>query len=398
MFLQSLSAKPWKRLPSLIVFVGNLVLLPQTAIAEDQRLEAALRGLDAAMKRIDALETKVGKMSSIEEENKQLKNRLAKLETTQQPTKVIRQSRVVTIEQPQVIRPVAATITSATPETSAKEMWQGVYSGIYGGYGTGLINRSTNSVINSPYNYSGYQNSYPTVTTDTFFTDGPTVGGQVGYNYVLANQMLLGAELDVGWADILDRSSYESKTIGSLSRTAFFQIAPDPSSYRSSSTYNRIAIDWQGTARIKAGYAFGNLVAYATGGLAFGGVSSSSNDFNLNNGLGAWYAYSIINNNYGNNDKFQVGWTAGGGFEYLLNKQWSAKAEYMYVSLGGIRRENNSYAGTICSCSLDNGMPPLPLITYNNVSTGSFGIHEFRLGLNYHTDWLKNVSLNSKAP
>lgn len=393
MLLRPLSTMPSKNLPKLIVFIGILVLLPQTAMAEDQRLEAALKGLDAAMKRIDALETKVGKMSSLEEENKQLKSRIVKLETKQTPTKDTSWRRVASVQQPEIIQPRVTTISSATPESSAKQMWQGVYGGIYGGYGTGLVNRSTNSIIN-PYDYYSNKTSYPTVTTDTFFADGPTAGGQVGYNYIFANQILVGAELDVGWADILDRSSYESKTIGSLSSTVFFQIVPDPSSYRSSSTYNRTAIDWQGTARIKAGYAFGNLLAYATGGLAFGGVSSSANDFYINNGMGAWYAYSIINNNYGNNDKFQLGWAAGGGFEYLLNKQWSAKAEYMYLSLGGITRENNSYSGAICSCSLDNAMPPLPLVTYNNTSTGSFGIHQFRLGLNYHTDWLKELPLS----
>ena len=68
MLLRPLSTMPWKNLSKLIVFIGILVLLPQTAMAEDQRLEAALKGLDAAMKRIDALESKVGKMSSLEAE------------------------------------------------------------------------------------------------------------------------------------------------------------------------------------------------------------------------------------------------------------------------------------------------------------------------------------------
>jgi outer membrane immunogenic protein len=29
-----------------------------------------------------------------------------------------------------------------------------------------------------------------------------------------------------------------------------------------------------------------------------------------------------------------VGWTAGGGLEYALARQWTVKAEYLYLDLG----------------------------------------------------------------
>jgi len=31
--------------------------------------------------------------------------------------------------------------------------------------------------------------------------------------------------------------------------------------------------------------------------------------------------------------KIKMGWTAGGGAEYALTPQWSAKVEYLYVDL-----------------------------------------------------------------
>jgi outer membrane immunogenic protein len=37
-----------------------------------------------------------------------------------------------------------------------------------------------------------------------------------------------------------------------------------------------------------------------------------------------------------------VGWTAGGGFEYALGRNWSVKVEYLYVNLGSV-----SVAGTV---------------------------------------------------
>ncbi len=30
------------------------------------------------------------------------------------------------------------------------------------------------------------------------------------------------------------------------------------------------------------------------------------------------------------------GWTAGGGFEYALGNQWSAKFEYLYYDIGSL--------------------------------------------------------------
>jgi outer membrane immunogenic protein len=78
---------------------------------------------------------------------------------------------------------------------------------------------------------------------------------------------------------------------------------------------------WFGTLRARAGWAFSNVLVYATGGLAYG---KSRLTF-----AGLTETYT------------DVGWTGGGGVEVGLTPHWSAKVEYLYFDLG-----NQSYVLT----------------------------------------------------
>jgi len=75
---------------------------------------------------------------------------------------------------------------------------------------------------------------------------------------------------------------------------------------------------WFGTLRGRAGYAFNNIMFYATAGLAFGELRGET--------FGLSEAYS------------SEGWTVGLGTEFRLTEfgfapNWSAKIEYLYVDL-----------------------------------------------------------------
>ena len=96
---------------------------------------------------------------------------------------------------------------------------------------------------------------------------------------------------------------------------------------------------WFGTLRARAGWAFNNVLAYGTFGLAYGGVNAELNGLT--------------------EDKTQLGWTIGVGAEVGLTANWSAKVEYLYMDLGS---RSYSITGT------DNGLQSSVL----------------RLGLNYH--------------
>jgi outer membrane immunogenic protein len=70
---------------------------------------------------------------------------------------------------------------------------------------------------------------------------------------------------------------------------------------------------WFGTVRGRAGYAMSNILFYATGGLAFGGLRGET--FGLSE------------------SHTTAGWTAGVGAEFGFAPSWSAKVEYLYVDL-----------------------------------------------------------------
>ena len=69
---------------------------------------------------------------------------------------------------------------------------------------------------------------------------------------------MIGAETDLNWFNQSSSASF-STTIP----YAFTNAGTDKSS-----------VEWLGTARLRAGYAFDRLLPYVTGGLAYGGAKA----------------------------------------------------------------------------------------------------------------------------
>ena len=103
--------------------------------------------------------------------------------------------------------------------------------------------------------------------------------------------------------------------------------SPPTFAFPSADTTARIA--WYGTVRAHAGWTAGSFLFYGTGGLAYGDVDISTN-YNLGAtgqavGIAALYAHT---------SSVRVGWVAGAGVEYLVNRNLSVNFEYQYVDLG----------------------------------------------------------------
>ena len=82
---------------------------------------------------------------------------------------------------------------------------------------------------------------------------------------------------------------------------------------------------WFGTLRGRAGVtAWNNVLFYATGGLAFGGLEAEVQ--------GACRKAAAI-----------LGWTIGAGAEVALTPNWSVKAEYLYL---GFASRTYTFTGT----------------------------------------------------
>jgi len=159
--------------------------------------------------------------------------------------------------------------------------WNGFYAGINAGYGFGR----------SHWNDPAFGSN-----SGGFDVGGALVGGQIGYNWQFG-PWVLGLETDADWTNI------------NGSTTGIGAICGVDGGGQCKTQQN-----WFGTTRARAGYAFGAVMPYVTGGVAYGDRS--------------------VNVPTGTSNSVNAGWAAGGGVEVGLNRNWSAKAEYLHLDLG----------------------------------------------------------------
>jgi high affinity Mn2+ porin len=215
------------------------------------------------------------------------------------------------------------------PAFKAVYDWTGFYLGGHVGYGGGGLGPG----------------SHPLPEQGVFLPHSVTglIGGyQVGYNRQLPNGIVLGIEADASFTSPLDVP----------------RLTPAP--------FNA-TIDYAGTARGRVGYAFGRLLPYVTGGVAWG-----HSHVDVNDGGG---------NVVSSPGQTQLGWTAGAGVEYAVSGNWSARLEYEYIDLS--RR------------TIDLGAFGMPGV---NVDPD---IHLVKLGLNYRfgdTPWSASDPGKSALP
>lgn len=171
--------------------------------------------------------------------------------------------------------------------------WTGFYIGANGGYGWGT---------------SAWWDD-PSLTGADFGShsfNGGMVGGQLGYNYQVST-WVLGIDADLDWADLTGRHVNPFGNTLSTKATAL------------------------GTVTGRIGYAMGQSLLFAKGGLAWG-------TFKYDN----FVAGGTLN---GSNSSTRTGYTVGGGFEYGLAANWSVKVEYDFMDFGRKRLAFNSGVG-----------------------------------------------------
>jgi opacity protein-like surface antigen len=104
-----------------------------------------------------------------------------------------------------------------------------------------------------------------------------------------------------------------------------------------SSVQNQKSVDWHGTVRGRFGYLVApTLLVYGTDGLAYGGVAVRTSI--TQQWGGNEYGPSLISPGAaGNISETRLGWTLGGGREWLFLQNWNVKVEYLYYNLGNVR-------------------------------------------------------------
>ena len=199
-------------------------------------------------------------------------------------------------------------------------------------------------------------------------------GGQIGYNWqptFAGYSFVTGAEADIqGIAGS-----------GNGSRNGYW-ITPGATAADMVSNFSSSSgsLQYLGTVRGRLGWlATPTLLIYGTGGLAYGGVSfnRSTTTIESNAGVNQWIAQG--NTSYSNT---QVGWTAGGGLEWMFMPNWSAKAEYLFYDLGKVSATSVSSLSPLVAGNGDAAQLYLAS-TY----TTRINANLVRAGVNYHFNW-----------
>lgn len=213
----------------------------------------------------------------------------------------------------------------AAPIEAVPKTWTGFYIGGNIGAIAGTKNGATFNGTSDGNFSDGFSGNRVTNSTKA----GALFGPVVGYNYQISPSFVLGAEADYNWANADRRSSF-SNTIDIFTGVASYTVTAN----------TRSQLDSFGTLRARVGYLVTpNLMLYGTGGLAFGSIKQSANVVDT---LAVPAGVATFSDITVKSTKTKVGWTAGVGAEYALNRNWSVKVEYLYANLG---KSNASFSG-----------------------------------------------------
>ena len=241
----------------------------------------------------------------------------------------------------------AAAIPYAEP--SAYD-WTGFYLGGHLGYAWGNSNWTANTAGAPGPSVSGsFSLAQP---LDSFNEAGSWFEGiQAGYNRMLANRIVIGAEADVTFP------AYPNPITGlSIGGTSTLR-SPSTGAVESYSE-NVFA---SGTMRGRIGYAPGSFLYYATGGLAW-----TYDQFRLTQLASGTTELQFMT---------RLGWAAGVGIEGPVLPHWTARLEYLFTGYG-----NNSVT-----------FPALGQRFNSDLS-----VEELRVGLNYQFG--NDLTLSEKDP
>jgi outer membrane immunogenic protein len=199
---------------------------------------------------------------------------------------------------------------NAPPPVAPVYNWTGFYAGLNAGGGWGASDPTTRTVF-SPIGYFAASSvaAINPVGAQTAHSGGFTGGAEVGYNQQI-NSLVWGLEADFNYLGLKD----------SASGSAIYPCCA-PTGFTINSS---VSTDWLLTVRPRIGIANGSWLYYATGGLA---VSNLRGKFNFGDNFAAAAESAAFSTT-------KAGWTAGGGVEFGLSGNWTAKAEYLYVDLG----------------------------------------------------------------
>jgi outer membrane immunogenic protein len=237
-------------------------------------------------------------------------------------------------------------VKAPPPPVAAPYNWGGFY---VGGNVGGEWGSDKDPAFVSPNAYFGAANLalIDALLPVNLHQSGVTGGLQLGYNLQMSN-FVVGVEGDF------------SALGGNAQRNnVFSQFGAGPTgAFLSDSS----RANWFSSLRVRGGYAADRALFYATGGIAF-------SNWSIHHSYSDDTAGTPVPLTTDSTSPTRTGWVAGGGVEYAVTANWTARAEYLYADFG-------------TSASLLSLPPPAAIptvINHNDRLTQNI----LRLGVNY---------------
>jgi outer membrane immunogenic protein len=125
-------------------------------------------------------------------------------------------------------------------------------------------------------------------------------------------------------------------------------------------------LDWFGTARGRIGILpTDRVLLYATGGLAYGGVSATA---------------PLIPLSWGST---RAGWTVGAGAEAAIDHNWSIKLEYLYMDLGNVGGSSTTATNVVTQLGVPIRFNTVTTTALTSAFNSRFTDNILRVGVNY---------------
>jgi outer membrane immunogenic protein len=201
-------------------------------------------------------------------------------------------------------RPYTKAPVAAEPVYS----WTGFYIGVNGGGHIGTYD----NLASAPAQAAGPVQD-PHGTRGKTAPRGGLFGAQVGYNFQVAPQWLIGVEGDWQWT-------------GGKDTVCLGECQPGPNF--DDALVVETSLRWLATVRGRAGFIHNDYLWYVTGGGAWGDVRQTITGFDADTTPAPIGVFS--------KSTTKSGWTVGGGVETAFAPNWTAKLEYLYVDLGTV--------------------------------------------------------------
>ena len=207
----------------------------------------------------------------------------------------------------------------APPPPPIVDEWTGWYAGLNLG---GSWGRSSTYYTGTGFGFVPFTSSQS--------MDGVLGGAQIGYNWQFNKSWVVGVE-----ADFQGTGQRGSATFPPITTTI---VGAAVVTTTTTGTLTQ-KLPWFGTVRARLGVEpSSDWLLYATGGLAYAQIRSTaavSATTAAPGGTATFATSTSINND-------RAGWTVGVGSEWMFAKQWSAKAEYLYMDYGHL---NDGFVG-----------------------------------------------------